>query len=115
EDELSDKEEVVYEDFGKLDLRVGEITEASKMKNADKLLKLQVDLGKEKRQIVSGIAEFYDTEELVGKKIICVVNLKPVKLRGEMSEGMILSGEDEDGQLALATVEKSLPNGSIVQ
>ena len=112
---LETKEEIVYEDFSKLDLRVGEVVQASKMKNADKLLKLQVDLGEEKRQIVSGIAEYYEPQELIGQKIICVVNLKPVKLRGEMSEGMILSGEGPDGSLALATVAKDLPNGSIVK
>lgn len=109
------KQEVVYDDFMKLDFRVGEIVKAEKMKNADKLLKLQVDLGASKRQIISGIAEFYQPEELVGKKVIVVANLKPVKLRGEMSEGMILSGEGPDGKLALATVEQALPNGSVVQ
>src|SRR5690625_3623517 len=115
EDKLETKDEIVYDDFAKLDLRVGEIVQASKMKNADKLLKLQVDLGKEKRQIVSGIAEFYEPKQLIGQKVVCVVNLKPVKLRGEMSEGMILSGEGPDGTLALATVAKDLPNGSIVE
>ena len=109
------KEEIVYDDFMKLDLRVAEIVKASKMENADKLLKLQVDLGSEKRQIISGIAEHYKPEELVGKKVICVANLKPVKLRGEMSEGMILTGEGPDGKLSLTTVEDSLPNGAIVE
>ncbi|RKQ33016.1 methionine--tRNA ligase [Oceanobacillus halophilus] len=109
------KEEIVYDDFMKLDMRVGEVMEAQKVKKADKLLKIQLDLGSEKRQIVSGIAKYYTPEELVGKKVICVTNLKPVKLRGEMSQGMILSGEDEEGNLSLATVESSLPNGSIVK
>ena len=109
------KDEIVYDDFMKLDLRVAEIVKASKMENADKLLKLQVDLGSEKRQIISGIAEHYKPEELVGKKVICVANLKPVKLRGEMSEGMILTGEGPDGKLSLTTVEDSLPNGAIVE
>ncbi|TQS75353.1 methionine--tRNA ligase [Ornithinibacillus gellani] len=109
------KAQIAYDDFMKLDLRVAEIVKAEKMKKADKLLKLQLDLGKEKRQVISGIAEFYDPEALVGRKVICVVNLKPVKLRGEMSEGMILSGEDEHGKLSLATVEKDLPNGSVVK
>lgn len=99
----------------KLDLRVGEVLKAEKVKKADKLLKLQLDLGSEKRQIVSGIAKYYEPEQLVGKKVICVTNLKPVKLRGEMSEGMILSGEDEKGNLSLATVDSSLPNGSVVK
>jgi len=115
EEKLETKDEIVYDDFAKLDLRVGEIVQASKMKNADKLLKLQVDLGKEKRQIVSGIAAYYEPKQLIGQKVICVVNLKPVKLRGEMSEGMILSGEGPDGTLALATVARDLPNGSIVE
>lgn len=115
EDKLETKEQIVYDDFAKLDLRIGEIIQAEKLQNADKLLKLQVDLGKEKRQIISGIAEYYSPEQLVGQKVIVVANLKPVKLRGEMSEGMILSGEGPDGSLALATVEKSLPNGSIVE
>ncbi|MDX8047522.1 methionine--tRNA ligase [Gracilibacillus sp. S3-1-1] len=109
------KEEVVYDDFMKLDLRVAEVTHAEKMKKADKLLQIQLDLGSEKRQVISGIAQYYKPEELVGKKVICVANLKPVKLRGQLSEGMILSGEDEDGKLSLATVESDLPNGSVVK
>jgi methionyl-tRNA synthetase len=109
------KAEIVYDDFMKLDMRVAEVIHAEKMEKADKLLKLQLDLGTEKRQVISGIAKFYTPEEMVGKKVICVTNLKPVKLRGEISEGMILSGEDESGKLSLATVEESLPNGSIVK
>ena len=109
------KDEIVYDDFMKLDLRVAEIVDASKMENADKLLRLQVDLGSEKRQIISGIAEHYKPGDLVGKKVIVVANLKPVKLRGQLSEGMILTGESPDGKLSLTTVEESLPNGSIVE
>ena len=109
------KEQIVYDDFMKLDLRVAEVVHAEKMKKADKLIKMQLDLGKEKRQVISGIAEHYKPEELIGKKVICVTNLKPVKLRGELSEGMILSGEGENGSLVLATVEKDLPNGSVVK
>ncbi|MEI3613536.1 methionine--tRNA ligase [Pseudogracilibacillus sp. SO30301A] len=115
DEKVEQKDEVLYDDFMKLDFRVAEVLKAEKMKNADKLLKLQVDIGSEKRQIISGIAEFYQPEDLVGEKVICITNLKPVKLRGEMSEGMILSGEDEKGNLSLATVEKSLPNGSVVK
>ncbi|SHG75627.1 methionine--tRNA ligase [Ornithinibacillus halophilus] len=111
----NEKEQIIYDDFMKLDLRVAEIIKAEKMKKADKLLKLQLDLGNNKRQVISGIAKHYKPEELVGKKVICVTNLKPVKLRGEMSEGMILSGEDEEGKLSLATIEQDLPNGSIVK
>ncbi len=115
EEKVEQKDEVLYDDFMKLDFRVAEVLKAEKMKNADKLLKMQVDIGSEKRQIISGIAEYYQPEDLVGKKVICITNLKPVKLRGEMSEGMILSGEDEQGNLSLATVEESLPNGSVVK
>lgn len=109
------KEEIVYDDFMKLDLRVAEVLHAEKMKNADKLLQIQLDLGTEKRQVISGIANAYKPEELIGKKVICVANLKPVKLRGKLSEGMILSGEDRDGNLSLATVDADLPNGSVVK
>ncbi|NIW14435.1 MAG: methionine--tRNA ligase, partial [Candidatus Thorarchaeota archaeon] len=73
-----------------------------------------LDLGYEKRQVVSGIAKHYKPEELVGKKVICVTNLKPVKLRGELSQGMILAGE-ENGTLSLATVDQTLPNGTKVK
>src|SRR5699024_10442285 len=112
---LETKPEVEFPDFTKLDLRVAEIIQAEKMKNADKLLKIQVDLGAEKRQIISGIAEYYEPEELVGKKVVCVVNLKPVKLRGEMSEGMILSAKDTAGNLVVTAIDKDLPAGSIVE
>ena len=84
----------------KVDLRVAEVMKAEPVKKADKLLKLQLDLGYEKRQVVSGIAQYYKPEELVGKRVICVTNLKPVKLRGELSQGMILAGS-QDGKLAL--------------
>ncbi|WP_138420015.1 methionine--tRNA ligase [Aquibacillus sediminis] len=115
ETEQPEKDEIVYDDFMKLDLRVAEVTHAEKVKKADKLLKIQIDLGAEKRQIISGIAKYYQPDELIGRKVICVTNLKPVKLRGELSQGMILSGEDEEGNLSLATVEQSLPNGSVVK
>ena len=80
------------DDFMKVDLRVAEVIHAEAIPKADKLLKLQLDLGYEKRQVVSGIAKFYKPEDLVGRKVICVTNLKPVKLRGELSQGMILAG-----------------------
>lgn len=113
--EQEEKEPIAYDDFMKVDMRVAEVLKAEKMKKTDKLIKMQLDIGNEKRQVISGIAEHYQPEELVGKKVICVTNLKPVKLRGEMSEGMVLSGEDESGKLVLATVEQSQPNGSVVK
>ncbi|PPJ90305.1 methionine--tRNA ligase, partial [Staphylococcus aureus] len=76
--------------------------------------KIQVDLGNEKRQIVSGIAEFYKPEDIIGKKVVVVTNLKPVELRGEKSEGMILSAE-KDGQLTLVSLPSTIENGSIVK
>jgi methionyl-tRNA synthetase len=108
------KEEITIDDFMKVELRVAQVLHAEPVKKANKLLKLQLDLGYEKRQVVSGIAEFYKPEELIGRKLICVANLKPVKLRGELSEGMILAGK-KDGVLSLASVDQSLPNGALVK
>ncbi|WP_078543215.1 methionine--tRNA ligase [Litchfieldia alkalitelluris] len=107
-------DEILIDDFMKVDLRVAEVIHAEPVKKADKLLKIQLDLGYEKRQVVSGIAKFYKPEDLIGKKVICVTNLKPVKLRGELSQGMILAGSEE-GMLSLATVDQTLPNGSKVK
>ncbi len=109
-----ESEEITIDDFMKVDLRVAEVIHAEPVRKADKLLKLQLDLGYEKRQVVSGIAKFYKPEDLVGRKVVCVTNLKPVKLRGELSEGMILAGS-KDGELSLATVAESLPLGSRVK
>ncbi|MEJ9152399.1 methionine--tRNA ligase [Bacillus smithii] len=106
--------EISIDDFMKIDLRVAQVIEAEPVKKADKLLKLRLDLGDHKRQVISGIAPYYKPEELIGKKVICVVNLKPVKLRGELSEGMILAGE-KDGVLSLASVDENLPNGAKVK
>lgn len=108
------KEEIGIDDFAKVELRVAQVISAEPVKGADKLLKLQLDLGYEQRQVVSGIAKFYTPEELAGRKVICVTNLKPVKLRGELSQGMILAASHED-QLTLATVPDSMPNGAIVK
>lgn len=114
EEKKDQAEEVTIDDFMKLDFRVAEVLKVDKVKKADKLLKIQLDLGYEKRQVISGIAEHYTPEELVGKKVICVANLKPVKLRGELSEGMVLAGED-DGGLSLASVDQTLKNGTKVK
>lgn len=106
--------EITIDDFAKVELRVAEVKKVEKVKGADRLLKLQLDLGFERRQVVSGIAEHYKPEELEGKKLICVTNLKPVKLRGERSEGMILAGE-ENGHLSVVTIDGSLPNGTKIK
>ncbi|BAU26208.1 methionyl-tRNA synthetase [Aneurinibacillus soli] len=106
--------EIAIDDFFKVELRVAQVIEAEKIPKADKLLKLQLDLGFEQRQVVSGIAKYYSPEELVGTKVICVTNLKPVKLRGEVSNGMILAASEGD-KLTLATVPADMPNGAIVK
>ncbi|RED61683.1 methionine--tRNA ligase [Cohnella lupini] len=106
--------EISIDEFMKVELRVAQVIACEPIPKADKLLKLQLDLGFEVRQVVSGIAKFYKPEELVGRKVICVTNLKPVKLRGEMSQGMVLAASQGD-QLTLATVPEGMPNGAIVK
>ncbi|BBH21138.1 methionine--tRNA ligase [Paenibacillus baekrokdamisoli] len=108
------KAEIAIDEFAKVELRVAQVIAAEPVKNADKLMKLQLDLGYEQRQVVSGIAKFYTPEQMVGRKVICVTNLKPVKLRGELSQGMILAASHGD-QLTLAAVPQEMPNGSIVK
>lgn len=113
--EPNEKEGLIsIDEFFKVELHVAEVIEAEPVKKADRLLKLKLDLGSEKRQVVSGIAKYYKPEELVGMKLICVKNLKPVKLRGELSEGMILAASEGD-QLVLATVAGEIPNGTRVK
>ncbi|HBU85714.1 MAG TPA: methionine--tRNA ligase [Paenibacillus sp.] len=108
------KEEIGIDDFAKVELRVAQVIACEPVKKADKLLKLQLDLGYEQRQVVSGIAKFYSPEDMVGRKVICVTNLKPVKLRGELSQGMILAASHGD-QLTLARVPDNMPNGAQVK
>lgn len=105
------KEEIGIEDFAKLDLRLALVEKAEPHPKADKLLVLSVKLGDERRTIVSGIREHYKAEEMVGKKVVIVANLKPVKLRGVLSQGMILAAEDETGRLALVGLDQDLPEG----
>jgi methionyl-tRNA synthetase len=108
------KPQIVYDDFAKLDLKAGTVTACEKVEKADKLLKLEVDLGSEKRTIVSGIAQHYKPEEMVGKQVIVVVNLAPRKMRGIESQGMILTAEDKDGKLFLLKPENPVQPGSPV-
>src|SRR5690606_21250549 len=109
------KPEIVFDDFQKLDLRVARITEASKVKKADKLLQITLDVGSETRTVVSGIAEQYDPESIIGQRVVYVSNLAPRKLRGVMSQGMILMAEDGDGHLAFVTPAKDVEPGSVVR
>ena len=106
------KQEIQYDDFAKLDLRVGTILSAEKVAKADKLLKLEVDLGFEKRTIVSGIALHFKPEDLVGKQVVIVANLAPRKLKGIDSNGMILSAEDENGRLHLIHPDQIINPGA---
>lgn len=108
------KETIKFEDFEKLDIRIGKITEVEKVADADKLLKLQMDFGGESRQIVSSIAEdVEDTESLVGKEMPVLLNLQPRKFRGVESQGMILMAVVDDKPIFLLP-EKETPPGSIV-
>ncbi|UUZ79593.1 methionine--tRNA ligase [Paenibacillus sp. P26] len=113
-EEVESLPEITIDDFFKVELRVAQVIAAEPVKKADKLLKLQLDLGYEQRQVVSGIAKYYTPEQMIGRKVICVTNLKPVKLRGELSQGMILAASQGD-QLTLATVSDEIPNGSVVK
>lgn len=109
------KEEITIEDFEKIDLRVVKVLECEPIKKAKKLLKLKVDLGGETRQVVSGIAMHYKPEDLVGKYVVLVANLKPVKLRGELSQGMILAASTSDDSLLTLVNPGELPTGSQVR
>ena len=108
-------EPIEFDDFAKIDLRTGTILSASKVEKADKLLQLEIDLGFEKRTIVSGIAEHYDPENIIGQQVVVVANLKPRKLRGIDSQGMILMAENESGKLVFVSPEKGFANGSTVR
>ena len=110
------KDEITIDDFEKIDLRVVKVLECEPVPKAKKLLKLKVDLGGEERQVISGIAQFYKPEELVGKYVVLVANLKPVKLRGELSQGMILAAStDDDSKLFTVSIPGELPTGSKVR
>ncbi|MES2656899.1 MAG: methionine--tRNA ligase [Bacteroidota bacterium] len=109
------KPDITYEDFEKLDLRVGKVLEAEKVPKADKLLKLTVDLGFEKRTILSGIAEYYSPEELIGKLVTVVANLAPRKIRGIESQGMLLMAGNDFGKLYSVGPDKDIEAGSVVK
>ena len=110
--DLEAKPEITFEDFGKLQFQVGEIIACEAVKKSKKLLCSQVKIGSQVKQIVSGIKAHYTPEEMVGKKVMVLVNLTPAKLAGVLSEGMLLCAEDADGNLALMTPEKKMPSGA---
>ena len=110
--DIEAKEEITFDDFGKLQFQVGKIIKCEEVPKSKKLLCSQVQIGSQVKQIVSGIKQHYSAEEMVGKKVMVLVNLKPAKLAGVLSEGMLLCAEDADGNLALMTPEKDMPAGA---
>ncbi|MBR4419367.1 MAG: methionine--tRNA ligase subunit beta, partial [Clostridia bacterium] len=112
-EKIEHKEEILIDDFFKTELRVAVVEACEKIEKSSKLLKLTVDVGGEKRTVASGIANYYKPEELIGKKVVLVCNLKPAKLCGVLSQGMILCAE-KDGKVVLVTPEKDMPSGAEV-
>ena len=110
--DIEAKPEITFEQFGAMQFQVGEIIACEAMKKSKKLLCSQVKIGSQVKQIVSGIKAHYTPEEMVGKKVMVLVNLKPAKLAGVLSEGMLLCAEDDKGNLALVTPEKDMPAGA---
>ena len=106
------KPEISYDDFGKVDLRVGTIIEAEKVAKTQKLLKLTIDTGMDKRTVVSGIAEYYQPEEIIGQRVVILLNLAPRNLKGIESKGMILMAENKEGKLCFVTPAEAFENGS---
>ena len=110
--DIEPKAEIEYDDFAKMQFQVGEIIACEEVKKSKKLLCSQVRVGSQVKQIVSGIKAHYSAEEMVGKKVMVLVNLKPAKLAGIVSEGMLLCAEDAEGNLALVIPEKEMPAGA---
>lgn len=106
------KKEITIEDFAKLDIRVAEIVDVEDHPNADKLYVLKLKIGDMDRQIVSGIKEYYKKDDLVGKKILMILNLKPIKLRGVESNGMLLAAADDEGNLTLSSTLSDIKSGA---
>lgn len=114
EETIPSKAQIDIKDFDKVEIKAATVIDAEQVKKSDKLLKIQVDLDSEQRQIVSGIAQFYQPEDIIGKKVAVVTNLKPAKLMGRKSEGMILSAE-KDSVLTLVSLPSAIPNGAIIK
>jgi methionyl-tRNA synthetase len=108
------KEDISFEDFTKMDIRIGTIIEAEKVAKTKKLLKLKIDTGIDQRTVVSGIAEFFNPEEIMGQQVSILVNLAPREIKGITSQGMILMAENADGSLAFVQPSKEVKNGGTV-
>jgi len=113
--QVEEKEEISIDDFAKVQIRVGEVLQCEPVKKSKKLLVSQIRIGEEVRQIVSGIAQYYKPEEMVGKKVAVITNLKPVKLCGVESQGMILAAGDDEGNLSVLTVDRDMIAGSEIR
>src|SRR5699024_8256611 len=112
---VEEKDEIItLDDYDKVELKTAEILSCEDHPNADRLYVIKVKLGEEERQIVSGIKEFYSPEDLVGKKVVVITNLKPVKLRGVESKGMVLAAEDKDGKLSLVSTLEDIQSGASI-
>ncbi len=105
---------ITYEDFAKLDLRIAKVLEVERVEGSEKLLKIQVEVGDEKRQIIAGIGKAYDPEALIGKSIVIIANLEPRMLMGIESNGMLLAAGDVDN-LSILTIEKDIPSGTKIK
>ncbi len=115
EEAVSEENYITFDQFGKLDLRVARVLEVEKIEGSNKLLKVQVQLGEEKRQLVAGISKHYEPEELAGKKVIMVANLKPATIFGVKSNGMILAASNDEGNLTVTTVDRDITSGARVK
>jgi methionyl-tRNA synthetase len=109
------KEPVTFDDFSRIDIRTATILAAEKVPKTTKLLKLQIDTGNDVRTIVSGIAEYYDPDTIIGRQISIVANLEPRKIKGIESKGMILMAEDKDGKLVMVAPSENVSNGSMIK
>jgi len=107
-------EEISYKDFKRFDIRIGTVAEVTRVKGSDKLYKLQMDMGDHMRQILTSLVDYYEADELQGLRIPVVCNMKPAKMFGETSDGMLLAAETNEGGLALLTTDKPIANGAKV-
>jgi len=106
---------ISFDQFKNIDLRVAKVLTAERVENTDKLLRLEVEVGEEKRQIVAGMAEFLTPESMIGKLVVVVANLQPAKIRGLESQGMLLAAENDSGELSLLTVDKEIGTGAKIR
>ena len=112
---MESEEEIAIDDFNQMQLKVAKVIEAEKVPDTDKLVRLKLTLGDEERTVVAGIAQFYEADDLVGRKVVIVANLKPAKLRGILSQGMVLAANDAEGNLSLVSVDPDVPPGTDVR